>query len=336
MWAYEVQDFGWDALKRVERPRRALGTQEVRVRVRAAATNYRDLVLLQGDYLPNMPRPYVPLSEGAGDVIEVGEGVRTLSPGQRVLGHYTSRWLEGPFQQEYHASKVGGPVDGWLAEEIILPASALLPVPVGWRFEEAAALAVSGVTAWHALENIEALPGKWVLIEGSGNVSLQALQLAAAAGAHPLVLTSRNDEDSRRKLLELGAEAVIGPGKDTDRRRAILEASGWHGIDVAMEVVGGHMLTELVLPVMATLGRVAVIGFLGSDRVEGELVGPMLAKLLHLVGISVGSRQHFEDLLAFMVRKGVRPLIGGRYAPGALREALTSSPSLGKNVILMP
>ncbi|WP_163577086.1 zinc-dependent alcohol dehydrogenase family protein [Halomonas faecis] len=336
MWAYEVQGFGWDALKRVERPRRALAEQEVRIRVRAAATNYRDLALLRGEYLPDMPRPYVPLSEGAGEVIEVGEGVDTLVPGQKVLGHYTSAWLEGPFQQMYHASKVGGPVDGWLAEEIILPASALLPMPEGWRFEEAAALAISGVTAWHALGDIKALAGRWVLIEGSGNVSLQALQQAAAAGAHPVVLTSRDDDERSRALREQGATAVIGPGSAADRREAILEASAGHGIDVALEVVGGRMLTELVLPVMATRGRVAIIGFLESDRVEGELVGPMLAKLLHLVGVSVGSRQHFEALLAFMVRYGLRPLIGGRYVPEAIREALSSSAPLGKSVILMP
>ncbi|ALM50865.1 zinc-dependent alcohol dehydrogenase family protein [Halomonas huangheensis] len=333
-WAYESRTSGLDGIRRVMRPRRALAADEVRVKVAAAAINYRDYALAIGDYLPQMPRPYVPLSEGAGVVTEVGRDTSRLKLGDRVLGHYTSAWLDGAFEPSFHDSKVGGPLDGWLAEEVIMPANALLPVPEGWSFEQAASLAISGVTAWHALGDISALQDRFVLIEGSGNVSLMALQLAAQAGARPIVLTSRQHLAS--ELQQCGAEAVIGPGDTATRLERIMWFTGGRGVDLAVEVAGGDTLMSLVLPAMATGGRVAVVGFLDDSHVHGDLVGPLLKGLLRLEGISVGSRRHFEELLAFMRAHQMRPSIAESFAPEDIQQALVHRPqALGKVVVVM-
>lgn len=336
MQAYEVQGLGWDNLRQVERRRPALAADEVRIRVKAAGINYRDVALITGEYLPEMPRPYVPLSEGSGEVIEIGSAVKDMSAGEMVLGHYTSAWLAGEFHAGYHASKIGGPIDGWLSEEIVLPRSALLRVPPGWSYEHAAALAISALTAWNALGDNSQLAGKRVLIEGSGNVSLMALQLAVAAGAFPVVLTSQSA--NRTALETLGACAVVGPGPGDERRQAIAEATDGHGIDIAVDVVGGGQLLDVVLPSMADNGDIAIVGFLESGRVSGELVGPLLKRLIRLRGVSVGSKVQFEALLAFMSEHDVRPLIGQRYAFDRALQAMAGKEHrpLGKRVMVMP
>lgn len=333
-WVYESAAPGLDGIRRVLRPRRALAADEVRIKVAAAAINYRDYALATGSYLPQMPRPYVPLSEGAGVVLEVGENVPRLTSGDRVLGHYTSAWLDGAFQSFFHDSKIGGPVDGWLAEEIIMPASALLPVPHGWSMKEAASLAISGVTAWHALGDILALEGQFVLIEGTGNVSLMALELAAHAGARPIVLTSR--QHLATELQQRGADVVIGPGDSATRLESIMRFTGGRGVDLAVDVAGGDTLMALVLPSMATGGRVAVVGFLDDNHVQGDLVGPLLKGLLRLEGVSVGSRRQFEELLAFMQAHEMRPSIAETFSPEDIQQALVHRPkNLGKVVVAM-
>ncbi|MGQ7246255.1 zinc-dependent alcohol dehydrogenase family protein [Halomonas sp. V046] len=340
-WAYYSEGLGLDQLIRRTPARRALRASEVRVKVAAAAINYRDVALARGEYLSAMPRPFIPLSEGAGRVEEVAADVVDLAPGDAVLGHYTSAWIAGGFKTSFHASKIGGPLDGWLAEEIILPREALLGVPPGWSLEEAASLAISGVTAWKALMGDAsdqalhtALTGRYVLIEGTGNVSLQALTLAASADARPVVLTSRPQFGD--ELRRLGAHAVIGPGSLDQRRQAILDATEGRGLDLAVDVVGGDTLISLLLPLMAVRGRVAVVGFLDGGHVHGDLVGPMLRGLLRLEGVSVGSRSDFEALLAHMQRHDLRPRIAARFAPERIRDALTHRPeSLGKTVVVM-
>ncbi|WP_417330478.1 zinc-dependent alcohol dehydrogenase family protein [Halomonas cupida] len=325
---------GLDGIRPRARARRALAVDEVRVKVAAAAINYRDYALATGEYLPQMARPYVPLSEGAGIVLETGDQVTDLTPGDRVMGHYTSAWLDGVFQPSYHDSKIGGPLDGWLAEEIVMPASALLEVPEGWSLMEAASLAISGVTAWHALGDVADLHGRHVLIEGTGNVSLMALELAASAGARPIVVTSR--EQLSAQLHQLGAEVVIGPGSSSTRLTQIMQATEGRGVSVAVDVAGGETLMSLVLPAMATGGRIAVVGFLDDSHVHGDLVGPMLKGLLRLEGISVGSRAQFAELLDFMGKHQLRPRIAATLAPEEIQRALTLRPeSLGKTVILV-
>ncbi|MEQ5819383.1 zinc-binding dehydrogenase [Halomonas sp. SCS19] len=303
--------------------RRDLASEEVRVRVAAVGLNYRDRALQDGSYLPQMTRPFVPLSEGSGVVLETGRDVIDLEVGQPVLGHYTIDWISGAFKESYHASKLGGPGDGWLSEEVIVPRRALVAVPSGWRLEEAAALAISGVTAWKSLGDLDELKGRYLLLAGTGNVSLQALQMAAAAGARPIVVTSRPALASR--LRDLGAVAVIGrEGGAADVASQVMAITESVGVGRAIDVVGGQFLVDAILPSMATNGHIALVGFLESGRVEGDLVGPAIRKLLHLEGISVGSRDDLEAMLRYMDRHGLRPAIGRRLRADDLPEWLAN------------
>ncbi|SHF83400.1 NADPH:quinone reductase [Modicisalibacter ilicicola DSM 19980] len=334
MQAYELTGVGFDTLIRTQRPRRSPAAHEVEIRVAASSINYRDYALVHGLYQRDLPKPFIPLSDGAGTVVSVGENVRRFKPGERVLGHYTTGWLDGPFSSDNHASKLGGPLDGWLADSIILPEQALLKVPKHLSLVEASTLPVSGLTAWAALGDIERLSGRRVLIEGTGSVSLMALQLAAAAGAETFVLSGKAQYHDR--LRELGATRVFDYRQLDDVPATLLAATQGKGIDLAVEVVGGnHLLSTLSL--MADGGTVAVVGFLEGFEVNGDLIGPLLRRLLTLRGVSVGSRAQFEDFLDFLTRHRIHPLVGTHYdfdsAPLAIEEA-EGRAGLGKPVIV--
>ena len=133
MDAYQLQGHSLDSLRRIDLPEPQPGPGQVRIRVAAASVNYRDYALATGRYQPELPRPFIPLSDGVGRIEAVGDGVEGYAPGDRVLGHYTTGWIDGPFKSENHLSKLGGPLDGWLARQIVLPAGAILPAPEAQR-----------------------------------------------------------------------------------------------------------------------------------------------------------------------------------------------------------
>ncbi len=335
MRVYELEGLGIGRLVEKQRETPVPGPGEVAVRVAAASVNYRDYALVQGTYQPDMPKPFVLLSDGAGTVAAVGRDVTRFAPGDRVVGHYTTGWLDGPFSSANHATKVGGPLDGWLAETVVMPEDALLPVPAYLALEEAATLPVSALTAWAALDGAQALSGKRVLIQGTGSVSLAALQIAHAAGAETVVLSAKtaHHDDLRR----LGADHVLDYRGSGDLPAAVWEATEGRGIDRAVEVVGGDRLPQ-TLAMMADGGVVSVVGFLQGVSVNGNLIGPMIARQLSLRGVSVGSRAQFEALLGFMEQRRIRPVVGARYgfdeAPQAIRD-LGERRGYGKPVITM-
>ncbi|WP_435105521.1 zinc-dependent alcohol dehydrogenase family protein [Arhodomonas sp. AD133] len=335
MRVYELSGVGIDHLVQRQREVPAPGPGEVAVRVAAASVNYRDYALMQGTYQADMPKPFVPLSDGAGTVVETGRGVTRFAPGDRVVGHYTTGWLDGPFSSANHATKLGGPLDGWLAETVVLPEQALLPVPGYLTLEEAATLPVSALTAWTALDGAEGLNGQRVLIEGTGSVSLAALQIARAAGAETVVLSGKTAHHA--DLRRLGADHVLDYRGRDDLPAVVRELTAGHGIDRAVEVVGGDGLLQ-TLAMMADGGIVSVVGFLQGFAVDGNLIGPMIARQLSLRGVSVGSRAQFEALLAFMEQRRIHPVVGARYAfddaPRAIRD-LGERRGYGKPVIAM-
>ncbi len=210
MRAYELRGTGIETLTSVERERPRPGPGQVLVRVRAASLNYRDLMVARGTYIRGAAprRPLVPLSDGAGEVVELGEGVARLRAGDRVAGAFFQRWIDGPFDAEKGASALGGAIDGVLAEEVVLEADAAVRFPPHLSFEEAATLPCAGVTAWVGLFVLGGLKaGETVLAMGTGGVSIFALQLAKAAGAR-VVLTSSHDEKLARGKA-LGADEGV-------------------------------------------------------------------------------------------------------------------------------
>lgn len=200
MQAYVLEQVGdLGALTLVDRPAPSAGPGQVVVRLRAASLNYRDLMFIEGRYPPGlkMKLPIVPGSDGAGEVVEVGPGVERLRPGDRVVGAFFQNWLDGPFDPP-KADALSGTRDGVLAERFVLDEAGAVKLPDGLSFEEAATLPCAGVTAWVALVELGRLrPGEVVLAQGTGGVSVFALQFAKALGARVLLTSSSDDKLAR-------------------------------------------------------------------------------------------------------------------------------------------
>ena len=198
MKAWQIQSFGIDQLVLADLPQPRPGRGEVLVKVHAASLNYRDLRMVLGLYNPRMPLPRIPCSDGAGEVVEVGEDVREVAKGQRVAGIFMQNWLDGDPTAEKTRGALGGDIDGMLAEYVGLRASGVVPIPDHLSYEEGATLPCAGVTAWNALENAAHVkPGEIVVTQGTGGVSVFALQFAKVAGAR-VIGTSSSDEKLER------------------------------------------------------------------------------------------------------------------------------------------
>src|SRR5215831_9653068 len=190
MKAYELHpEEGLAALRAVDRPEPSLGLQDVRVRVRAVSLNYRDLTQLR--FAKRRPKPIVPTSDGAGEVVAVGSAVTRFAVGDKVAASFFPTWLDGDLSDEAHANALGGGIDGMLAEEVVLPERAWVKLPPHLSFEEGSTLPCAGVTAYNALFEAASLnPGDTLLVQGSGGVSVMALQLARVAGANVIATSS--------------------------------------------------------------------------------------------------------------------------------------------------
>lgn len=307
MDAYQLQGHTLDSLRRLLLPIPSPGPGEVVVRVEAASVNYRDYALATGLYQPSLPRPFVPLSDGVGRIEAVGEGVEDLRIGDRVVGLYATAWQDGPFRSAYHASKLGGPLDGWLAQYIRLPANAALRAPEFLDVEQASVLPVSGLTAWTALRRLELRPGSHLLVQGTGSVSLMALQLAVADGIDVIATTS--DEAKAALLRKLGARAVIDYKRTPDLAAAVRDLTDGRGVDGIVDVVGGNALLAL-LDAAADNAHIAIIGFLQGFEVNGNLIAPIMSRQLNIHGVSVGGRRDLEEFLAAVERHRIEPVVG--------------------------
>ncbi len=292
MKAYEIQPKeGPGALARVERPSPALGPGDVRVRVRAASLNYRDLVVLRG--AKGRKAPLVPLSDGAGEVVEVGASVASLAPGDRVAAAFFPTWLDGELDDGHHARALGGGQDGMLAEEVVLPAASWVKLPEHLSFEQGAALPCAAVTAWHALfEATKVGPGDVVLVQGTGGVSIFALQLAKAAGAR-VVLTS-SSEAKRARARELGADHVLDYKADLKWGESARAFTGGRGVDVVVDV-GGPGTFDQSVAALRYGGTMSLLGVLTGTKGEVNTYG-IFHKTLRVAGIYVGSVAMFGRL----------------------------------------
>jgi NADPH:quinone reductase-like Zn-dependent oxidoreductase len=304
MRAWQITKFGIEELAVVERAVRAPGAGEVRVRVRAVSFNYRDLMMVMGKYNPKMALPRIPCSDGAGEVVETGAGVTRWKPGDRVAAIFMQNWLEGPLTAAKTKGALGGDVDGMLAEEVVLRETGLVQIPGHLSFAEAATLPCAAVTAWNALKAGELRPGSTVLVQGTGGVSLFALQFAKLMGARVLGISSTDEKLERAR--GLGLDAGLNYRANPEWERWAADQTGGEGVDLVVEVGGAGTLARS-LKAIRTGGTVAQVGVLAQSA-EPFPIPLILHKTARLQGIYVGSRADFEEMNRALTLAALRPV----------------------------
>ncbi len=316
---WEVRgDFGLEHLHVAPVPARALGPGEVRVGVRAVSLNYRDLLVVSGRYDPRLTLPFVPVSDGVGEVLEVGEGVEHVAEGDRVAGLFAPRWVAGRPSKVVLRETLGAPGPGMLAEEVVLPAEAVTPVPEHLSDEEAATLPCAALTAWSAVvEEGRVRAGDTVLVLGTGGVALFALQFARLLGARVAVTSSRPAKLER--VAALGAELCVDYTSDPHWGRTVRRWAGG-GVDLVVEVGGAGTLQQS-LAAVAPGGTVALIGVLAGASAPVNLL-PVLMNHVRVQGIFVGHRQGFEAMSRAISVHRLRPVIDRVFAFEEAPEAL--------------
>jgi NADPH:quinone reductase-like Zn-dependent oxidoreductase len=341
MYAYPIQQFGVDHLQRVELPMPQIARGMVLIKVHAVSLNYRDLRMVKGLYNPKMALPRIPCSDGAGEVVAIGEGVNRVRVGDRVCGIFMQQWLDGPLTAEKSKAALGGDVDGMLAEYVLLNQDGVVGFPEHLSYEEAATLPCAGVTAWNALHHAgeparAALPGETIVIQGTGGVSIFALQFGKLMGAR-VIGTSSSDEKLTRASA-LGLDAGCNYKKGPDWSGWVSDMTGGQGADRIIEVGGAGTFGQS-LRATRVGGMIAQIGVLsGAATSEPLALTPILHKQLHVQGIYVGSRAMFEQMNAAIATAGLHPVIDRVFGLEEVREAflhMQSASHFGKIVIRM-
>ena len=308
MKVYEVQAgaTSLDGLRPAERPGPQPGPREVLIRVRATSLNYRDQMVVTGNYFGGpVTRNLIPLSDGAGEVAAVGSEVTRFKSGGRVCGTFFQTWISGPPTERRPA--LGSPLDGTLAEYIVLHEDGVVAMPATLSFDEAATLPCAGVTAWNALmvSGKPLKPGDTVLCLGTGGVSMAGLLFAKAAGARVIVTSS---SDQKIKLAcALGASDGVNYKRFPDWQKEVLRLTGGRGADHILENGGAGSLTRS-FEAAAFAGKVALIGFLAGR--EGDINPTILMmKSGSMIGIGVGSRAMFEDMNRAIDVNKIKPVV---------------------------
>jgi NADPH:quinone reductase-like Zn-dependent oxidoreductase len=317
-------------LQHVDDPQPAAG--EVLVRVKACSLNYRDLVMICNER--KLPvAGLVPLSDGAGEIVAVGPGVRDRVIGERVVADFFRRWPHGAFSKTAMDSAQGGAVDGMLAELVALPADVVLPIPQHLSYEEAATLPCAGLTAWNALVTRGQLrAGQTVLVLGSGGVSVFALQIAHALKATVIATTSTPTKIER--LSTVGATHVIDTRTRADWEQAVQELTHRRGVDHVVEV-GGVGSLERSIKAVAHQGHIALIGVL-ADATPPTNLFTLAHKNVTVSGIYVGSAEHFAAMNQFLSAHQIHPIIDRAFGFDEAIKAydhLASGAHLGKVVV---
>ena len=319
MKQFEIQEFGVDNLALVERDVPRPGVGEVLVKMTAASLNYRDDMAVKGIYNPKLRRPMVPLSDGAGVVEEVGAGVTEFKKGDRVASCFFQGWQDGPPAKEKLEAALGGGIDGVLREYAVFSHGGLVAVPSSLSDEEASTLPCAAVTAWHALfENAPSAPGDSVVIQGTGGVSIFALQFAVAAGLRTIVTSSSDEKLARTR--QMGASETINYKTTPDWEKIVRELTDNEGADHVIEV-GGSETMPRSLRAVRTHGSVSVIGVLTGAEPSVSPVS-ILMNSVRVQGIYVGSRAMFQRMKRAIEFKRIKPVIDKAFDWTEIKDAL--------------
>jgi NADPH:quinone reductase-like Zn-dependent oxidoreductase len=336
MRAFEIRKtFGLDALTLAERPDPIPGPGHVLVRVRAASINFRDLATVQGLYNPKQPLPLIPLSDGMGEVVRLGDGVTRVKVGERVAGSFFQRWISGAPDKAKLLSALGGPLDGMLADHIVLHEDGVVVVPHHLTDEEAATLPCAAVTAWRALVELGGLrAGDTLLVLGTGGVSIFALQFARMLGARVIVTSSSDQKLERARAL--GAAETINYKTTPDWEKKTRELTGGVGVDHVLEVGGGETFPRSVRATRIG-GHISLIGGLSGLTTEVNLA-TILMQNIRVQGFIVGSRETFETMNRAIALNQLRPVVDRVFSFAESRAAfehMAGQSHFGKIVVRM-
>ena len=321
MKVFQIQDaWGMQHLKLATRPDPRPGPGQVLLRMKAASINYRDLLVPYrgyGSYTGELP--LIPVSDGAGEVIEIGTGVTRVKAGDRVCPLFSQGWISGEPALDRIKQSLGGPLDGTMAEYMVLPEGGVAQVPSHLTDEEAATLPCAALTAWSALVTHDNLgPASRVLVQGTGGVALFALQFAKLRGAHVTVISSSDEKIERAR--SLGADAAINYVKVPEWYKATREITGGRGYDHIVEL-GGEKTLPQSLRCIRPGGTLSMIGVLSGGMLSAPL-GLVVTRQVRLQGISVGHRDGFEAMLRAIGQHELKPVVDRVFAFEELKEAM--------------
>jgi NADPH:quinone reductase-like Zn-dependent oxidoreductase len=289
---------------------------EVLVRVRASSLNYHDFIVALGG-IPT-PDGRIPMSDGAGEVVAVGEGVTKWKTGDRVISLFFPNWQSGQVEAAGFASVPGDGADGFGCELYAGPETAFTRMPKDWTFDEAATLPCAALTAWRGMYvETKTKPGDWVLVQGTGGVSIFALQFAKATGAR--VIATSSSDAKLEKLKALGADHVINYKETPDWGRKAFEMTGGRGVDEVVEIGGPGTMAQSINACRPG-GHISLIGVLTGGA--GEVpTAALMAKQARLQGLFVGSRREQQDFVRALDATGIRPVIDRRFPLDRLADA---------------
>ena len=321
MKVFQIQD-NWsiDNLILTERPKPEPGPGQVLLRMQAASLNYRDLLVPQRGYGKlTGTLPLIPISDGVGEVVAMGTGVRRAVVGDRVCPLMIQSWISGPPTMERISSTLGGPLDGVMAEYMVLNEQGIVKTPEHSSNEEAATLPCAALTAWSAVvTDGRVKAGDWVLVQGTGGVSLFALQFAKLHGAYVIVISS--SDEKLQRAIELGADEGLNYQSTPEWGKKVRQLAGGDGVDLIVEVGGQKTLPQSLRAIRAG-GTISLIGVLSGINMDVSL-GPIVTRKVRLQGISVGNRDGMEAMLRAISQHTLKPVIDRTFAFEELREAL--------------
>ena len=305
-----------------ERPDPVAGPGEVLVRVRASSLNYHDFVVVMGG-IPT-PDGRIPMSDGACEVVAVGEGVTKWKVGDKVLSLFFPGWQSGQIEAAGFQSVPGDGADGFGAELVAAPETAFTHMPEGWTFEEAATLPCAALTAWRGMFAEGGLKaGDWVLTQGTGGVSIFALQLAKAAGCR--VISTSSSPEKLEKLKALGADHVINYKENPEWGAEAFKLAGGRGVDEVVEIGGPGTMAQSIAACRPG-GHISLIGVLTG--VSGEVpTAALFSRNITLSGITVGSRRMQEDMIDALEANSIKPVIDSTFPLDKIADAFAHQAS---------
>jgi NADPH:quinone reductase-like Zn-dependent oxidoreductase len=323
MQVIELSAFGLDKLEQVDREKPAAGPGEVLVRFEAASVNPRDYQIITGQFTPNVPFPLVPLSDGAGIVEAVGEGISRVSIGDRVTPTFFPKWISGEALHSERSVSSGLEAPGTLREYGVYLESAVVRAAPHLSAPEAACFPCAGLTAWTALVTMSRIsPGDTVLLQGTGGVAMAGLSFAKALGAQVIILSSSDQRLERAR--ELGADHCINYVATADWGSRAYEIAG-HGVDAVIEI-GGTGTLENSLAAIRHGGHVNIIGYMTGIDMD-ITVFPLIIKNAQLHGIGTGNRDSYEAMVEFVSEHEIRPKISSDFS---MTEAATALETLAQ------